>query len=559
MKTKKYILYALSFLTLIGSSCSDTWDNHYAQEQSAVNNDQITIVNKPLTEYLAEESSLTNMYQLFKETGMIDEMQKKGQMYTILATEADLAPTRAASNDDVYTAQTYISDASISPSKITDGQRLLMWSGKFLNIKKTEEETGNIIQFNNATVTKIVKLTNGYLYILDQAIVSPRSMYEIIESLGDDYSIFRQMILSRNQLTFDKNASEIIGVDNTGNTVYDSVFTVKAPYFENKGFDIMSENVTATMLIPSNEVINDALTTARQKLTEWGLEREDSIIRNWVFQAAFFNKKYTKLDFEENEDLKSVFSKQWRTTVQEVDLDHPVNMSNGTAYYVKKMKIPTNVLIYRLKDHFYYYEKMTALEKETYFKTTNLAYKEIGHSDGKSYHDGWPAMGFPRIYYYTLVYDLADPANKTYTLEFTPFKYKEMGTTEHEVSPYKIPEGTYKIYFGFEQDKSGKVGQVKIFVNDVEVGTASESANKGTNFHFDRNGGGYAEGYDANAAKAAGVSKYSNYDRDGGVMSNELVVTGEAKPITIRFEGSGNSLTKAIFFHWCLKPTEDCY
>ena len=26
---------------------------------------------------------------------------------------------------------------------------------------------------------------------------------------------------------------------------------------------------------------------------------------------------------------------------------------------------------------------MTALEKETYFKTTNLAYKEIGHSDGK--------------------------------------------------------------------------------------------------------------------------------------------------------------------------------
>lgn len=66
---------------------------------------------------------------------------------------------------------------------------------------------------------------------------------------------------------------------------------------------------------------------------------------------------------------------------------------------------------------------------------------------------------------------------------------------------------------------------MKIFVNDVEVGTASESANKGTNFHFDRNGGGYAEGYDANAAKAAGVSKYSNYDRDDGVMSNELVVT----------------------------------
>ena len=423
MKTKKYILCALSFLGLIGSSCSDTWDNHYAQDKSEVNNNQITVVNKPLTEYLAEESSLTNMYQMFKETGMIDELQKKEQMYTILAVEADLKETRAADDDDVYTAQTYISDASISPSNITSGQRILMWSGKYLNIKKTEGETGSTIQFNNATVTKIVKLTNGYLYVLDQAIVSPRSMYEIIQGLGDDYSIFRQMILSRNQLTFDKNASEIIGVDNTGNTVYDSVFIVKAPYFEKQGFDIMSENLTATMLIPSNDVINEALAVARQTLADWEVEREDSIIENWIFQAAFFNKKYTKQDFEENVDLQSVFSKQWRTTVQEVDLDHPVNMSNGIAYYVTKMKVPTNVLIYRLKDHFYYHEKMTVEEKNTYFNVTNLTFKEIGHSDNKSYHAGWPAMGFPRIYYYTLVYNLTDPADKTYTLEFTPFKY----------------------------------------------------------------------------------------------------------------------------------------
>ena len=121
MKTKKYILCALSFLGLIGSSCSDTWDNHYAQDKSEVNNNQITVVNKPLTEYLAEESSLTNMYQMFKETGMIDELQKKEQMYTILAVEADLKETRAADDDDVYTAQTYISDASISPSNITSG------------------------------------------------------------------------------------------------------------------------------------------------------------------------------------------------------------------------------------------------------------------------------------------------------------------------------------------------------------------------------------------------------------------------------------------------------
>ena len=94
--------------------------------------------------------------------------------------------------------------------------------------------------------------------------------------------------------------------------------------------------------------------------------RADSILENWVFQAAFFNSVYSKEDFETNEDLTSVFDKQWRTTVQEVDLENPIPMSNGTAYRVTKMKIPTNVLIYRLKELFRNYEYLSASDKEKY-------------------------------------------------------------------------------------------------------------------------------------------------------------------------------------------------
>ena len=148
-----------------------------------------------------------------------------------------------------------ISDASISPSNLEDGQRILMWSGKYLKISTTSPETRAVagVRFNNANVTKVIKLTNGYLYLLDQAVESPRSLYEI-------------MVRSRYVLTFDKNASTVIGVDKTGNTVYDSVFTVKAPYFENRKFNIMSENLTATMLLPSNDVVNQALSIARKIL-----------------------------------------------------------------------------------------------------------------------------------------------------------------------------------------------------------------------------------------------------------------------------------------------------
>ncbi len=558
MKARKYIL-GIALIGLIGSGCTDTWDEHYATNTGTVNNTEISVVNESLTDYLAQESSLSDMYRLFNETGMVERLLAKEQMYTILAVESGVA----AEDDPIYTAQTYISDASISPSNLKDGDRLLMWNGKYLDITKTDGEE-NIarsntsgIQFNNATVTRVVKLTNGYLYLLDQAIHAPRSMYELIENLGADYSIFRDMILSRNVSVFDKEASKVVGVDHTGNTVYDSVFTVKAPYFEKVKFDIMSENLSATMLIPSNDVINKALKEAQDKLKEWNMVREDSILKNWIFQSAFFNETYSKADFESNEDLTSVFDKQWRTTVQKVDLDRPIDMSNGVAYYVTDMKIPTNVLIYRLKELFRNYEYLTAGDKETYFKTTNLSFNKIGKDEANC--GGWAALGFPTIHYDVLYLNLTDAANQTYTLDYTPFR-GETVEGRYVATPYKIPPGTYKLNMGFRQKKDLGAIAVSIIKNGEEIPVATLSQSKLNNasaYHYDRSGGGYPEGIEA--AVAQGFKNKSRYDRDGGSVGTVTIPGDEASEITIRLRGSGSNLKEAALYHWCLRPTEDCY
>ena len=555
MTARKYIL-GIALIGLIGSSCTDTWNEHYTQDSSTVNNTEISIVNATVTDYLAQEPSLSNMYQLFNETGMVKQLLAKEQMYTILAAESSIA----AGDDPKYTAQTYISDASISPSNLKDGQRILMWSGKYLNISVTSPETRGTtgIRFNNANVTRVIKLTNGYLYLLDQAIESPRSMYEIIENLGDDYSIFRDMVRSRYVLTFDKNASTIVGVDNTGNTLYDSVFTVKAPYFENKGFNIMSENLTATMLLPSNDVVNKALNTARQNLANWNMTRADSILENWVFQAAFFNRTYSKADFENNEDLTSIFSKQWRTTVQKVDLDNPISMSNGTAYHVTEMKIPTNVLIYRLKELFRNYEYLGAAEKDAYFKSTNLSFEKISETD-EATCTGWAALGFPTIGYRVLYYTLTDAGNQAYTLDYTPFRGETMGSN-YVATPYKIPPGTYTFTMGFRQRKDLGAIAISIIKDGVEIpiNTLSQSVlNNAASYHYDRDGGGYPEGIDE--AVAQGFKNKSKYDRDGGAVGTVTIPGDEATEIVIRFNASGSNLARAALYHWCLKPTKDCY
>ncbi len=546
MKTIKYILSSILLISGI-YACNDDWDSHYSQEEQVVNNVNITVVNKSAVDYLQSQPELSTMYQLFSETGVLDEMIEKDLLFTILVVNDDNALSRAVVTDDrTFWAKSHISDISLSPSNLSDGQRVLMWNGKYINVSKVEnEDNATSISFNGIAVKKITKVNNGYVYEIEDYVETPKSLYELIEGLGDDYSIFREMIMERNQLTFDKEASKIIGVDETGSNVYDSIFIVTNPYFEAQGFNMMSESLSATVLIPSNEVVNRALTVARQNLQEWGMLREDSILENWTFQSVFFDKKLSKSDFEANIDLNSIFSKQWRTTVQQVDLENPVSLSNGVAYYVTDMKIPTNVLIYRVKDYMRWYEYLSEEEKALYFDNENLTFDKM--ETKVSEWSGWPGV-FPNIINRVVRFKTTDAAIKEYTLNFTAFSYDEKNKV---TTPYKIPPGEYDLCLGFEQ----KMGHdVEVSFNGEYVGTVTASQLTKTDFHYDRGGQGYPEGYDVNKATD---KKKTNYDRDGGKVGVITIEGTEPVNVVIKFHGINAS--KCCFHHWCLKPTKNCY
>lgn len=535
-------------------ACTDSWDSHFSQQKEVIDNSEISVAQTTATDYMRSEKSLSSMYALFEEAGVVKAMDERDQVYTILVAdnEAIAADTSTSTDDKDYLAKSHVSDVSLSPANLTDGQRVLMWNGKYLNVSKVKDENGHvIIAFNGTKVKKIVKVNNGFIYILESYVSSPKSMYEMIEDLGSDYSMFREMIMSRNQKVFDKNASMPIGVDNTGSTVYDSVFVVTNPYFVAKKFDLMSESLTATMLIPSNEVITEALNAAKESLKEWNMARADSVLENWIFQAAFFNQKYTKLDFANNIDITSVFDKQWRTTIQQVDVEHPVQMSNGVAYHITWMKIPTNVLIYRLKDYFKWYEYLSAGDKASYFASENLVFEKC--ETKVTAWSGWPAGGFPEIENRVLRYKLENTAVKEYTLNFTPLKYKDNGAGSYTAAPYMIPPGEYDLCLGFEQ----KLGHdVEISFDKDYVSTITASQLTSTTFHYDRGGQGYPEGYDLSKATN---SKKSNYDRDGGKIGEVTISGTQARSILITLNGKKVTNGKTCFHHWCLRPTKNCY
>ena len=550
MKTIKKLLILIATVSLL-AACNDTWDSHYTEQEPTINNDNVLVVSYTTNEYIKSETSLSAMYGFFNDTKVLDEIKDKDQLTLLVVENGNISSS--IDLDDPYLAQTHVSDISIAPASLYDGEKVLMLNGKYLTVSVSTEGANDkkVYSFNNIKVNKIIKTTDGYIYVLNSLVQAPKSLYETIETLDDDYSIFRDMILSRNEKIFDKTSSIPIGVDNTGSTIYDSVFIVTNPYFNAKDFNLASEALTATLLIPSNTIVQEAINTAKSDLAAWGMERADSIVQNWVFQSAFFNKEYTKQDFEDNTDLKSIFDKQWRTTVQQVDLDNPIEMSNGTAYYVKWMKIPTNVLIYRVKDYFKWYEFLTTEDKAKYYQTENLVFNKC---DTKvTSWSGWPAGGFPYIENRILIFKMEDPDLQSYTLKFKPFQYFDKGDGSYDAIPYIIPPGEYDLCMGFMQRKD-KNEDIAVSFNDVFVRTIAQNELTATTFHYDRGGQGYPEGYDT---KLATDSKKSNYHRDGGKVG---VVSIESAPreVLITLKGS-KALSDANFHHWCLKPTANCY
>ncbi len=568
MNKTSFFLTTLLALGLLVSCSELKDDDHYGNYDTQIANNELKIVNVSSEEYINSRSDLSGINELFRSQGIYEELNKKGQLSTMLVVTNDHFKAPAEKTD--FITRSHISDISISPANLEDGTRLMMWHGKYVNVSiDSVGMNGNIIDhilFNNGAVKEVIKTTSGYIYVLSAMIETPTSLYDFINDLDDDYSIFRDMVLASGGKEFDRINSKAIGVNDQGNTVYDSVFIYRNTFFDAVNFDMNSESLTATLLLPSNKVINEALGNAHQRLQAWEMERSDSIMKNWILKSAFFNKRYAPAQIQTTElqDLKSIYNTQWRTNVQKVDTSDPIELSNGIVYKVTQLHLPNNVLMYRLKDYFYYYENCTDEQKAAYFKATNLIFKECATEVAAwsplpgvwPYHEN-------RIIRFDKPSEIADADG--FQLDFTPIKLNDDGT----VRPYLFPPGAYRFAMGSVQNQNLDI-TVVILADGQEIArTRTITWSTSTEFHYDRGttlSNTHPEGYDASYVReVGGNSKAANYDTDGGQMMEELVIPdlkGDGSPVQITMRincGSWDGKTNVKIHHWCLRPTVNNY
>lgn len=602
MKRNKFIyLLAFSAVMLLGA-CSELSDKDYFKNiETTVNSDELVVVDMSSEEYLSKEPEYSSINELFKSHGIFTALEQKNQLSTMLVVENSDFQAPAGKEAEIDNAvKAHVSDIAVSPANLkTEGNnmRIMMWHGKYINVDlddaaRNEGKIAGHIMFGTSAVKKVVKTNSGYIYVLSSLLNIPKSIYDYITNLDDNYSILRDSILASGTKEFDKKNSKPIGVNDEGNTVYDSVFIYKNTHFLEKNFDLSSESLTATLLLTSNAVVEEAIADAKVRLQKWGLwdewnaERQYNIeytMRHWIMDAAFFDKKLTPETLlskdEENDMLTSIFSKYWKTSVQQIN-PTPIELSNGIAYQVTRLHIPNNVLIWRLKEDFSIYEFCSAEQKESFFQMLNMQFKACTTAVA-----AWtPLQGvWPKHECRTLDLTVGDDASGDWQLVFTPCKrifetyptrmemvkkdWLKSNLTVTGIKPFLIPPGKYTLSFGSKQNQNMEITFKVRVKGSTDVVAVSDPITLGstTTFHYDRNPGNFIEGYDPSTENLSTNKKAGNYDTDGGTVISELEipdVKGDGSPVEITIEIASptwNGNTTMVFNHWCLRPTKDNY
>jgi hypothetical protein len=505
------------------------------------------------------------------------------------------------SGSDSSFAKNSVSDVSISPSKLTDGFGIYTRLGKNVWVSHRDGE----LYFDVYKLTKKVKTDNGYVYHVDGVIPIRQSVYDMLKGLGPDYSTFVSLIERFEESYFDKNLSKPKGVDVMGNTTYDTVMSVRNTIMDRytadglKLWDMRSEDFLSTMFIPTNELIEQAITAALDSIPKW-LGRTATLedrakFEKWIVKACFVNQRLseaqvspTSSDFrcvagyqlvidktQDAETFEEIEVAHWRPSVQTVDANNGVPLSNGVAYYLTNFKIPNHVVIYRVKAKFYeLWGAMTAPQKTKYFRWSNWVDPLIVNDAQTEFT---LSTTLPTMYYHVLT---AIPSAQAITdslvcsVTYDGLLYN---STTRKLTEANLPAGEYYLRMGF---KHSLRYSINIWFNDSLLVENMVLYAQGSNFHFDRGSVsdldyygsssiGFPEGYDWRDWIEKD-EKAVAYDTDGYQVaivnmprSGNFTITIESNDDSYLYNPvngrTKNNVTQLMMYHWCLRPTSNNY
>jgi hypothetical protein len=531
----KKIYYYLICTVLLLSSCNEKWGEYYGSSKSE---EQLDIT---LVEYFNAHPEYSKFFEMLKKTGLDKELGKDQQL-TVWAVNNDSMNISGISENDTLRMQYHLNHLPFLRTDLKTGLRIRSLNGIYFQITQKHDSV-----FANASrIVKSIKLKDGVVHEISALMKSRINIYEYLKNLDNSYSIIRDSIFKYNVERFDRANSTPIGVDKTGNTIYDSIFYVYNPIFETVQFN--SEFQQFTVFLPSNTVINNCFETLKSIYAKMGktVAKSDSTIAlQWIKQAMFYKGELT--DFSVR-DINSAYGRIWRTTVQELDINNPEYMSNGRVYKMQKVKIPNNVIISRIKSLVEYWE----YQDKVYPDPEDLyTFKGVKGNPSIYVADATPKPAILPNYIVLNVPGDATVENEL-SVEFPPLeKYFSAEDGKNHVRVMQVPTGEYNLYMGFW---SSSHPFINIYFNGSLI-KGNIKATDSTPWNYDR-----VTETDKDLNPVNGVARW---DGLGGLVG-VVTVDGEGMAsfkIKVEYVGPAAIGTKKTLdvYHWALKPTTNNY
>ncbi len=599
---KTFRLITLSILACLAlGSCQDAWEQHY-QAQPLLADGEVEIVQQRSADYL--QSHYPQMYSLLDKAGIFSEMNAKQDYSLIVYPDALLSADAEGYAKEADYARFCISDVACPPSGLWDGLGLSTWQGKTIWVSVKDGK----VQLGGKQLSRVVRTQDAYLYVIEEGMLSVLpSLYDAIMALDDEqYSYFKRLVKRHENSYFDANKCTPVGTNAQGNTIYSD--SVKGWETENTLMDrytsdgsemwnMRSETYNSTVFVPSNEVIALMLDSALAKVPRWlgrkATASDRTKYENWLLRACFVDRELSDADVLGTEDIdcvggytrnretmtySSADMAMWRPTVQKVRVNDKFKANNGTMYFVDWMKVPNNVIIYRLKARFYeIWNNSTAAQREQYFRWNHWIDPMVLNDAQGSFT---LSETLPTMYYHVLTAIPDKEARRDSlpcSVTYDGLLYMSDNPRGQQIVECCIPAGEYYLRMGF---KHSLEYSLSIQFNDTVLIEDMVMYAQGSNYHFDRgsvsvvdNYGessiGYPEGYNWHDWSSLS-EKAQAYDTDGfqvGIVNVKkegnftITITSNDMSYLYDYNAQRNTsnIRQLMMYHWCLRPTKNNY
>ncbi len=578
-------------------SCQNAWEDHYTL--SKLESEDLVIWTGDIESYIKSQTDLTRIDSLLTSQGMYTQTAVTNGYTYMVYDNAAMAERVSANDADL--ALNSVSDISVSPTKLVKGFGIGTRLGKNIWVNKMDSTT----YLDNFKLTKKVKATNGYIYYVEKVVPIRPSVYDKLKNLGSNYSTFVSLVEKYEESYFDQENSTPTGVDDQGNVTYDSIISVRNTLMDRytadglKMWDMRSENYLSTMFIPSNNLVDQAITAALDSIPKWlgrvATEDDRTKFEKWIVRACFVNRRMAadevastsaafdcvggyQLVIDKTQDAKTfeiIDPARWKPSVQTADANNSVALSNGVAYYLNHLKIPNHVVIYRVKAKFYeLWGAMTADQKAKYFRWNNWIEPQILNDAQSSFT---LSSTLPTMYYHVLTAIPSATAIKDSLVCSVNYDGLLYNSATNKLTEASLPAGEYYLRMGF---KHSLRYSINIWFNDRKVVDDMLLQATGSNFHFDRGSVsdldfygsssiGFPEGYDWRDWFEKDPKSVA-YDTDGYQVaivtiprSGNFTITIESNDISYLYDPTNlrtkNNVTQLMMYHWCLRPTRNNY